>query len=63
MVDRFAGGPQWQKSTRSGETDCVEVAVDGDIVRVRDSRRPAPELAFAVADWTAFLDLVKSLYP
>jgi hypothetical protein len=60
MLDRFADGPRWHKSTRSGETDCVEVAIDRAIVRVRDSQRPGPEVAFLPADWAAFLLLLKT---
>jgi hypothetical protein len=60
MLDRFADGSQWHKSTHSGESDCVEVAVDGHAVRVRDSQRPGVELTFTVTDWTAFLQILKS---
>lgn len=46
----------WHKSTRSADTNCVEVAVDARRVLVRDSKRPGgPVLAFTRRDWTAFL--------
>lgn len=49
----------WFKSSHSGGTDygnCVEVAADLAIVRVRDSNDTAgPNLGFSVAAWSAFV--------
>ncbi len=50
-------GARWRKSTRSGNSECVEVA-DGlpGVVGVRDSKDPAgPVLVFAPAAWRAFV--------
>jgi hypothetical protein len=46
---------RWYKSTRSADSDCVEVAVDGKNVRVRDSTSRGPELVFTAADWVRFV--------
>ncbi|MEU4832278.1 DUF397 domain-containing protein [Streptosporangium sp. NPDC023615] len=62
----------WRKSTLSGNgSNCVEVALaapyqaaphlDADLlVLIRDSQDPdGPMLAFASAEWSAFLDSIK----
>jgi hypothetical protein len=47
---------RWRKSSASGATDCVEVAVVGDGVLVRDSKAPdAGILRFTYDEWRAFL--------
>ncbi|HZN20814.1 MAG TPA: DUF397 domain-containing protein [Micromonosporaceae bacterium] len=53
---------QWRKSSRSGaEGDCVEVAVVGDRVAVRDSRAPlGPVLVVSRAEWARFMVEVRS---
>lgn len=53
---------QWQKSSYSGNTgNCVEVAVAGHVVAVRDSKDPGgPHLAFAPYEWQAFALEVKA---
>jgi hypothetical protein len=58
MEDRFADR-QWHKSTRSADSDCVEVAVDGSEIWVRDSHMLKPELVFTAAAWSSFLNQVK----
>lgn len=49
----------WRKSSFSGgggNDDCVEVAVQPELVGVRDSKHPAgPHLTFPTAAWSAFL--------
>lgn len=47
----------WRKSTRSAtDTNCVEVAFTPPLMAVRDSKNPGgPLLAFAPAEWRAFL--------
>ena len=54
----------WRKSTRSngGGGACVEVATMPSVTGVRDSKLGAasPVLPFATADWSTFLQAVKS---
>jgi hypothetical protein len=53
---------QWRKSSYSGNTgNCVEIAITGRVVAVRDSKNPdGPHLAFALHDWQAFAQGVKT---
>ncbi|NIL59615.1 DUF397 domain-containing protein [Salinispora arenicola] len=48
---------RWKKSTRSGTSECVEVAGNlPGVVGVRDSTDPAgPALLFGPAAWRAFV--------
>ncbi|TCB95742.1 DUF397 domain-containing protein [Micromonospora zingiberis] len=54
-------GATWRTATRSGNTDCVEVADDlPDVVAVRDSKdRQGPVLAFTPQTWQVFIGHVK----
>ena len=53
MVDPTTIG--WRKSSHSGSNGCVEVAVAGDQVAVRDSKDQAgPVLLFSTEEWRAF---------
>jgi hypothetical protein len=49
----------WRKSSRSngnGGNNCVEVAVVGENVAVRDSKNPdGPALMFTLTEWDAFV--------
>lgn len=46
----------WQKSSTSGDQNCVEVASSPAYVWVRDSKnRDAAVLGFSRAEWGAFL--------
>ena len=51
----------WKKSSYSGISNCVEVAQDPGVVRVRDSKDPGPELVFTAKEWAAFAARVKVL--
>lgn len=47
---------EWRKSSRSGTTGCVEVAVRGAEILVRDSKDTSgPKLRFGRASWKEFL--------
>jgi hypothetical protein len=46
----------WRKSSRSGNSDCVEWRVGHDGVQVRDSKNPeGPVLTYSHSEWHAFL--------
>ncbi|MFF0115683.1 DUF397 domain-containing protein [Streptomyces prasinus] len=48
----------WFKSSYSGDEggECVEVAADATVIRVRDSKeRGGPRLAFARSAWSGFV--------
>ncbi|GAA4938975.1 DUF397 domain-containing protein [Actinoplanes utahensis] len=49
----------WQRSTFCSTGACVEVAVDGAAVALRDSKNPeqAP-LVFTLSEWDGFQELV-----
>jgi hypothetical protein len=50
------GSPNWRKSSRSGDGNCVEVAFDGEAILVRDSKdRDGAVLSFTRSEWAAFL--------
>lgn len=50
----------WRKSSFSGESGCVEVAVVDDVVAVRDSKdRPFAVLTFRRDEWNAFIEGVR----
>lgn len=54
--------PRWVKSARStAEGDnCVEVALVGPRIRVRNSKRPGgPAVDYTRAEWEAFLEGVR----
>jgi hypothetical protein len=58
MSVHFSGLP-WRKSSRSngnGGNNCVEVALGGTAVGVRDSKNPGgPVLVFPATAWDTFL--------
>ena len=52
-----AARSDWQKSTFSGASGCVEIRNDGTDVLVRDSKNPEQAfLRFTPVEWTAFLN-------
>ncbi|MEG3636201.1 DUF397 domain-containing protein [Micromonospora palythoicola] len=54
-------GATWRTATRSGSTDCVEVADNlPGLVAVRDSKdRRGPVLAFTPSTWRSFVATLK----
>jgi Domain of unknown function (DUF397) len=47
---------EWRKSSRSGDGDCVQVALSDGQVLLRDSKDPAgPQLSFTPSEWRAFM--------
>ncbi|GAB3854067.1 hypothetical protein GCM10029963_46450 [Micromonospora andamanensis] len=54
-------GATWRKSTRSGSSECVEVADNlSGVVGVRDSKdATGPVLTFAPTAWRRFVDRTK----
>jgi hypothetical protein len=51
----------WRKSTRSQDTNCVEVAYSAGMVRVRDTKnREAGFMAVTPSDWQAFVAGIKA---
>lgn len=58
---KTTGEPSWRRSKRCASGACVEVARDGELFLMRDSKNPtAAPLAFDRAAWEAFLTGVKS---
>jgi hypothetical protein len=52
----------WIKASRCyGHGDCVELAVDGDMIALRDSKNPAQaHLRFTRSEMAAFFDSARS---
>ena len=52
---------EWRKSSFSTTNGCVEVAVAGDRIAVRDSKQQGrgPVLEFTAVEWAAFLGGVR----
>jgi hypothetical protein len=49
-------GLAWRKSGRCDSSSCVEVAITGEHVLLRDSSDPdGPRLTFTHAEWAEFL--------
>lgn len=47
---------RWHRSSQCKDGHCVEVAVRGDVVLLRDSKNPdRPAIPLAFSDWSAFL--------
>ena len=53
--------PAWRKSSRCGNSTCVEVAKVGDAYLIRDSKNPENDaLTFTEQEWVAFVEGVKA---
>ncbi|SDT67368.1 protein of unknown function [Streptomyces sp. TLI_053] len=51
----------WQKSSFSGDAaECVEIASDGELIRVRESDEPAITITTTKAKLTAWLQAAKA---
>jgi hypothetical protein len=49
----------WRKSTRCGNTGCIEVAYTNDAVLLRDSKDPqGAQLRFSRTCWRSFLRML-----
>lgn len=57
MAEEDIANALWRKSNNSGDTDCVEVALNLPRVGVRDTkdREAGPVLTFTRDAWTSFL--------
>jgi uncharacterized protein DUF397 len=63
LPDVELDGALWRKASASNYTgNCVEIAVIGDQVAVRDTKDAGagPVLLFTGAEWDSFLDGVKN---
>ena len=63
MMSVYFSGLPWRKSSRSngnGGNNCVEVAIAGSAIGVRDSKNPdGPVLAFTPTAWDTFVARAK----
>ena len=61
MTESRPSHPDFKKSAASGATNCVEVASNGGVILVRDSKDPrGPQLTFLPREWMAFLAGVRN---
>ena len=52
---------EWVRSTFCADSACIEVALIGGQVALRDSKHPEqPCLHFPLAEWTAFIDGIQA---
>lgn len=56
MGEEAGSPPSWRKSSKSGDSNCVEVSMTGMIVLVRDSKaRGGAVLEFTPSAWSDFI--------
>jgi hypothetical protein len=61
MPDGQASALSWRKSAASGTGDCVEVAISGESVLVRDSKQSLSNiLIFPFSEWRVFMSGVRA---
>ncbi len=54
----------WRTSSKSSGGNCIAIAADGDLTRVRDSKDPAgPMLSFRRQAFRAFIAAIKDDAP
>jgi hypothetical protein len=62
-ADEAPGGDTdlgWRRASRCGNSSCVEVAMRGDEIALRDSKLPdSPVLTYTRDEWRAFVAGVK----
>jgi hypothetical protein len=60
MEDVAGSAMLWRKSSKSGDSNCVEVAATAAAVRVRDSKNPAGGiLQFTPSAWSSFIQAIQ----
>ncbi|BCB80199.1 hypothetical protein GCM10022251_06320 [Phytohabitans flavus] len=51
----------WRKSTKSGDSECLEFAAVGDLVLIRDSKDAGgPRLQFLNDAWRSFVSALRA---
>ena len=54
----------WRKSSRSNFSgNCVEIATEGTVVLVRDSKDPGLVVQLSPSRWVALVDFIKKANP
>jgi hypothetical protein len=53
--------PEWRRASRCAANACVEVAIAGDTILIRDTKRQdGTVLAYSREEWRVFVDGVKN---
>lgn len=62
MIEENFATAHWRKSSNSGDTDCVEVALHTKLIGVRDTKDTGtgPILACTRDAWTSFVEGVRN---
>jgi Domain of unknown function (DUF397) len=60
MSDSEEPQVSWRRSKASGGGNCLEVAVLGESVAIRNSRNPTHHLLVTPAEWRAFVVGIKA---
>jgi hypothetical protein len=60
MGEEVSSPPSWRKSSKSGDSNCVEVSITGSAVLVRDSKaRDEAVLEFTPSAWSDFISALQ----